>query len=214
MEYRLQTPISRSDVEKLRIGDVVYLSGTLITARDKAHIRMAEYFSSGKPLPFRLEDAAVFHGAPIVRERDGGWEIVAIGPTTSARMNSLEPAVIRHGARLIIGKGGMDAQVRERAARLRKRVPVNDRRSGRPGRAQGESRHGRRVGGPGAGRSRLGTGGGRLRAADGDHGCARGQLAAMSGRASRKILKLCDPSSTDQTGGETRCAALAASTLT
>ena len=113
MEYRLQTPISRSDVEKLRIGDVVYLSGTLITARDKAHIRMAEYFSSGKPLPFRLEDAAVFHGAPIVRERNGGWEIVAIGPTTSARMNSLEPAVIRHGARLIIGKGGMDAQVQE-----------------------------------------------------------------------------------------------------
>ena len=62
-------------------------------------------------MPFRLEGAVVFHGAPIVRERDGGWEIVAIGPTTSARMNSLEPAVIRHGARLIVGKGGMDASV-------------------------------------------------------------------------------------------------------
>ena len=46
-----------------------------------------------------------------MRERDGGWEIVAIGPTTSARMNSLEPAVIRHGARLIVGKGGMDSSV-------------------------------------------------------------------------------------------------------
>jgi fumarate hydratase subunit beta len=111
MEYRLQTPISRPDVDKLRVGDVVYLSGTLITARDKAHVRMAEYFSSGEPLPFRLEGTAVFHGAPIVRKRDNGWEIVAIGPTTSARMNSLEPAVIRHGVRLIIGKGGMDAQV-------------------------------------------------------------------------------------------------------
>lgn len=111
MEYRLQTPISRSDVEKLRTGDVVYLSGTMITARDKAHVRMAEYFASGKALPFRLEGAAIFHGAPIVREGKDGWEIVAIGPTTSARMNSLEPAVIRHGARLIIGKGGMDRQV-------------------------------------------------------------------------------------------------------
>lgn len=111
MEYHLHTPISRSDVEKLRTGDVVFLSGTLITARDKAHVRMAEYFSSGKPLPFRLEGAAVFHGAPIVREQDSKWEIVALGPTTSARMNSLEPAVIRHGARLIIGKGGMDAPV-------------------------------------------------------------------------------------------------------
>ncbi len=111
MEYYLKTPVSRTDVEKLKIGDTVYLTGTLLTARDKAHIRMAEYFVSSKPLPFRLEDAALFHGAPIVRETDSGWEIVAIGPTTSARMNSLEPAVIRHGARLIIGKGGMGGEV-------------------------------------------------------------------------------------------------------
>jgi fumarate hydratase subunit beta len=111
MEYHLRTPLTRSYVERLVIGDVVYLTGEMITARDKAHVRMAEYFSTGKPLPFRLEGAVVFHGAPIVRERDSKWEIVAIGPTTSARMNSLEPAVIRHGARLIIGKGGMDAQV-------------------------------------------------------------------------------------------------------
>jgi fumarate hydratase subunit beta len=111
MEYRLKTPLSKADVERLAIGDVVYLTGEMIAARDKAHIRMAEYFSAGKPLPFRLEGAVVFHGAPIVRESDGGWEIVAIGPTTSARMNSLEPAVIRHGARLIIGKGGMDSSV-------------------------------------------------------------------------------------------------------
>jgi len=111
MEHRLKTPLSRAAAGRLAIGDVVYLTGELITARDKAHIRMAEYFSAGKPLPFRLEGAAVFHGAPIVRERAGGWEIVAIGPTTSARMNGLEPAVIRHGVRLIIGKGGMDAGV-------------------------------------------------------------------------------------------------------
>lgn len=111
MEHRLTTPLSPAAVRPLAIGDVVYLTGEMITARDKAHIRMAEYFAAGKPLPFPLEGAAVFHGAPIVRERAGGWEIVAIGPTTSARMNSLEPAVIRHGARLIVGKGGMDAQV-------------------------------------------------------------------------------------------------------
>jgi fumarate hydratase subunit beta len=111
MEHRLNTPLSGAGVERLTVGDVVYLTGEMITARDKAHVRMAEYFSTGKPLPFRLEGAAVFHGAPIVREQDGEWKIMAIGPTTSARMNSLEPAVIRHGARLIIGKGGMDGQV-------------------------------------------------------------------------------------------------------
>lgn len=113
MEYHLRTPLARAETERLVIGDIVYLTGEMITARDKAHIRMAEYFAAGKPLPFRLEGAAVFHGAPIVREDDKGWEMVAIGPTTSARMNSLEPAVIRYGARLIIGKGGMDVQVRD-----------------------------------------------------------------------------------------------------
>jgi fumarate hydratase subunit beta len=113
MEYHLKTPITRADAERLVIGDVVHLTGEMITARDKAHIRMAEYFAAGKPLPFRLEGAVVFHGAPIVKESGGRWEIVAIGPTTSARMNTLEPAVIRHGARLIAGKGGMDAGVLE-----------------------------------------------------------------------------------------------------
>jgi fumarate hydratase subunit beta len=113
MEHRLKTPLSPAAVDRLAIGDVVYLTGEMITARDKAHIRMAEYFAAEKPLPFRLEGAVVFHGAPITREQAGKWEIVAIGPTTSARMNSLEPAVIRHGVRLIVGKGGMDASVRE-----------------------------------------------------------------------------------------------------
>jgi fumarate hydratase subunit beta len=94
--------------ESLNAGDTVFLSGTMITARDKAHIRMAEYFSAGKPLPFSLEGSVVFHGAPIVRQKGEAWEIVAIGPTTSARMNDLEPPVIAHGARVIVGKGGMD----------------------------------------------------------------------------------------------------------
>jgi fumarate hydratase subunit beta len=113
MEHRLETPLTPAAVGRLTIGDTVYLTGDMITARDKAHIRMAEYFAAEKPLPFRLEGAVVFHGAPIIKERTGGWEIVAIGPTTSARMNSLEPAVIRHGARLIVGKGGMDSGVRD-----------------------------------------------------------------------------------------------------
>lgn len=108
MEHHLQTPIDRKTTESLRAGDTVYITGTMITARDKAHIRMAEYFATGKPLPFDLEGSVVFHGAPIVRQTGDEWEIVAIGPTTSARMNDLEPPVITHGARIIVGKGGMD----------------------------------------------------------------------------------------------------------
>ena len=108
MEYHLKTPISRETTRGLKAGDVVYISGVMVTARDKAHLRMAEYFAAHKKIPFELKDAVIFHGAPIVKKEDGGWRIIAIGPTTSSRMNAHEPAVIEHGVSLIVGKGGMD----------------------------------------------------------------------------------------------------------
>lgn len=110
MEYHLETPVSKEATKKLNAGDIVYISGTFITARDKAHMRMLEYFREGKALPFKLENAVIFHGAPIVKKKGDEWEMVAIGPTTSARMNDLEPEVIRHGATVIVGKGGMDSR--------------------------------------------------------------------------------------------------------
>ncbi|HTY89591.1 MAG TPA: FumA C-terminus/TtdB family hydratase beta subunit [Methanocella sp.] len=111
MDYRLDTPLARETVEKLRAGDIVYISGVFVTARDKAHVRMAEYFKEHKELPFKLDGSVIFHGAPIVKKEDGEWKIVAIGPTTSSRMNGLEPAVIEHGAAAIVGKGGMGPDV-------------------------------------------------------------------------------------------------------
>ncbi len=111
MEYRLKTPLDRKTVETLRTGDVVFISGVFITARDKAHMRMAEYFKDQKDLPFKLEGSIIFHGAPIVQKKEGEWKIVAIGPTTSSRMNDLEPPVIKHGIAAIVGKGGMDTNV-------------------------------------------------------------------------------------------------------
>jgi fumarate hydratase subunit beta len=48
------------------------------------------------------------------QEEDGSWSVVAAGPTTSARMNSLEPEmIVRFGIRAIIGKGGMSKAVAE-----------------------------------------------------------------------------------------------------
>ncbi len=111
MEYRLKTPLDRKTVESLHAGDVVFISGIFITARDKAHMRMAEYFKERKKLPFELEGSVIFHGAPIVQKKDEEWKIVAIGPTTSSRMNDLEPPVIEHGIGAIVGKGGMDTSV-------------------------------------------------------------------------------------------------------
>jgi fumarate hydratase subunit beta len=112
MEHRLSTPLSKETAGSLRVGDVVYISGVLVVARDKAHVRMAEYFNEGKELPFDLKGAVIFHGAPIVKKESGEWKIVAMGPTTSARMDGLERAVIEHGAAAIVGKGGMGPDVR------------------------------------------------------------------------------------------------------
>ncbi len=113
MEYRLSAPLSKEIAGSLRVGDVVYFSGVFIVARDKAHLRMAEYFKEHKKLPFDLNGAVIFHGAPIVKKEGGEWKVIAIGPTTSARMDGLERAVIEHGAAAIVGKGGMGREVLE-----------------------------------------------------------------------------------------------------
>jgi fumarate hydratase subunit beta len=106
--YKLRTPISEEEIRKLRVNDVLYTSGTVVTARDQAHKRALEYFKKGKPLPVNLEGLAVFHCGPVVRRQGDGWVAVAAGPTTSARMEVFEGEFIRNfKPRLIIGKGGM-----------------------------------------------------------------------------------------------------------
>lgn len=78
------------------------------------HIRALEYADEGMDVPDCLPGAVVFHCGPIMACRDGTWSVVAAGPTTSARMNSLEPAMIRRfGIRAIIGKGGMSKETAE-----------------------------------------------------------------------------------------------------
>ena len=67
--YKLKTPISEEDVRKLKVNDVLYVTGTIVTARDQAHRRALEFFKEGKPLPVNLEGLAVFHCGPVVSKR-------------------------------------------------------------------------------------------------------------------------------------------------
>ncbi|RLF91377.1 fumarate hydratase [Thermococci archaeon] len=113
-EFKLKTPLSEGDVDKLEVGDIVYLSGEIYTARDRAHKRAIELYESGEELPFDWNGAVIFHCGPVVIERNGNWEVVSAGPTTSSRMNDLEPKVIEYfGVRGIIGKGGMNGGTTE-----------------------------------------------------------------------------------------------------
>ena len=106
--YKLETPISEADVRKLKANDVLYITGTIVTARDQAHRRALEYFKEGKPLPVNLEGLAVYHCGPVLRMENRRWTAVAAGPTTSTRMEVYEEEFIKNfKPRVIIGKGGM-----------------------------------------------------------------------------------------------------------
>jgi len=112
--YKLKTPISEEDTRKLKVNDVIYITGTMITARDAAHRRALEFHKEGKDLPINLQGLAVFHCGPIVKKEDDNWMVVAAGPTTSTRMDLFEDEFIRDfKVRVVIGKGGMGKKTTE-----------------------------------------------------------------------------------------------------
>lgn len=106
--FKFKTPISEEDVRKLKVNDVLYISGIIVTARDEAHKKALELYREGKKLPINLEGLGIFHCGPIVKKEDDKWIVVAAGPTTSTRMDQFEDEFIKaFKARVIIGKGGM-----------------------------------------------------------------------------------------------------------
>ena len=104
----LVTPVSAEDLKDIKIGDIVWLDGDLMTCRDVAHRRLVEY---GRELPYDIKDKAIFHAGPIVRKIEGtdnDYEMVSVGPTTSMRMEKFEKEFVEQtGVKVIVGKGGM-----------------------------------------------------------------------------------------------------------
>ncbi len=108
---RLKAPLSEKDVRSLRLGDEVTLDGIMYTGRDEMHLRALEYAREDRELPFDLHDAVLYHCGPMLRKEGSKWHVIAAGPTTSSRMDPMEPEFIeRFGVRAIIGKGGMSQQ--------------------------------------------------------------------------------------------------------
>ncbi len=106
----LKTPLRKEDILRLRVGDEVYITGTVYTARDEAHVRMLEHWEEGKELPFEIEGAVIYHCGPLV----SGRKVISAGPTTSARMNRLALKLLeRVGCVAFVGKGGMSGEVVE-----------------------------------------------------------------------------------------------------
>lgn len=107
MIKHLKTPLSDNDIKELTSGDIVYISGTLITARDEAHKR-----AKSTPLPedLDLSGAVLYHTGPIVKDN----VVLAAGPTTSMRMDDYEPDFLeKYDVKLIVGKGGMGEKTKQ-----------------------------------------------------------------------------------------------------
>ncbi len=118
MIYHITLPASDDEIVKLKVGDTVYLSGVMLTARDAAHKYMVENFIKGTPPESELElyeklkadlhGGALYHCGPVVRRLNGRYTFVSAGPTTSIREEVYEDLVIAHfNVKAIIGKGGM-----------------------------------------------------------------------------------------------------------
>ncbi len=102
----LTTPIAPEDLADIKIGDVIYLTGHIVTCRDVPHRRVVE---EGRELPLDIRGGAILHAGPIIRKTgEKSFEMVSVGPTTSMRMEKFERKFIaKTGVRLIVGKGGM-----------------------------------------------------------------------------------------------------------
>jgi len=109
--YNLTTPLSDEDIEKLKCGDVVNLSGTIYTARDAAHKRLVDLIEEGKELPFDLKGSVIYFVGPTPPKP--GDPIGSAGPTTSYRMDSYSPILLAHGQKGMIGKGKRNQAVRD-----------------------------------------------------------------------------------------------------
>lgn len=113
--YELSTPIDADKLLELRIGDVVYLNGTICTSRDGAHRRMVAKVREGNraDIPEEiLTHGAIYHCGPVISQEKNGWSIVSAGPTTSSRFTDDAAFLMEQGIiKVAIGKGTMGAPV-------------------------------------------------------------------------------------------------------
>ena len=106
MEYHIKIPADKDEIKKLHVGDVIYVTGKIFTARDEAHHMMLE--KDKDCLPFDPSEMALFHCGPLMKKEKDKWQVVSAGPTTSSRMEIFEDKFIeKFGINIIIGKGGM-----------------------------------------------------------------------------------------------------------
>lgn len=115
MERHIKAPIDKETAKELRVGDYVYLTGTIYTARDAAHKRMYEALEKGEELPLEMKDNVIYYMGPSPARE--GRPIGSAGPTTASRMDKYAPALLDLGLIGMIGKGKRSEAVKEAIVR-------------------------------------------------------------------------------------------------
>lgn len=115
MDRKVNVPLSKEDAASLRTGDYVYLTGTVYTARDAAHKRMAEALANGEELPFDIKGNVIYYMGPSPARE--GRPIGSAGPTTAGRMDPYAPKLLDLGLMGMIGKGRRTKEVSDAIVR-------------------------------------------------------------------------------------------------
>jgi fumarate hydratase subunit beta len=106
---QLSAPFSEEKIRSLKVGDMVEITGIVLTGRDAVH----KWLHEGNEPPISLKDAIIYHCGPVVLRKKGKWVVTAAGPTTSSREEPYQAGIIeKHGIRAVIGKGGMGERTR------------------------------------------------------------------------------------------------------
>ena len=111
MERHITVPVVKEEIQDLRAGDYVYLTGVIYTARDAAHKRMYEAMQRGEEIPIDLNNNIIYYLGPSPARE--GQVIGSAGPTTSSRMDKYTPLLLENGLKGMIGKGKRSKEVIE-----------------------------------------------------------------------------------------------------
>lgn len=108
-KYMINTPVDLKLIEKICAGDMLYINGTIYTARDIAHKKIISLLEKGKDLPFPAKNSIIYYTGPTPTKP--GHVIGSIGPTTSSRMDKYTHKLLEAGIAITIGKGSRNNKV-------------------------------------------------------------------------------------------------------
>ena len=106
---KINLPITDEDIENLKAGDSVLLTGTMITGRDAAHKRLYELAQKGEDFPVDINGEIIYYVGPAPAKP--GHAVGPAGPTSSYRMDKYAPTLLDMGLKGMIGKGARNQEV-------------------------------------------------------------------------------------------------------